>query len=461
MNIEHRSIEFIPECERYGSPKRLFTVWFSVNMQVTALLVGTLSVIEGLNLFWTFVALITGAVIGSIFMAAHSSQGPHLGIPQMIQSRAQFGVLGAAFPLLVVVLSYVLFFAANSVIMRESIKAVCPVSDDAAIVIFGVVTMCIAFVGYELVHRVGYVLSCLSASLFAMTLFLALHGSFPEHIWSPALSAFKWATFMLAVTQAASWSIGFGPLVADYSRYIPKTASTAQTFWYSYLGQAVGSLFVMLLGAILAVKIPAIADNPGASIAGMFGRISPLAYVIVILGVLQMNVMTLYSAYMSVTTIGTGFTGIKKISRRTKFAIMTVVAVVASLIAIGTQYNFNAYFSDILIAQVYVLVPWSSINLCDFYFVRHGRYSVSDIYDKAGIYGMYNLTTLSIFAVTLLVEIPFVELSFYRGVVARMIDADIAWVISLIVPGALYVFFMRRRMMLSPVKSRELRAWVD
>jgi len=46
-------------------------------------------------------------------------------------------------------------------------------------------------------------------------------------------------------------------------------------------------------------------------------------------------------------------------------------------------------------------------------------------------------------------------------VVARMIDADIAWVISLIVPGALYVFFMRRRMMLSPVKSRELRAWVD
>jgi len=252
MNIEHRSIEFIPECERYGSPKRLFTVWFSVNMQVTALLVGTLSVIEGLNLFWTFVALITGAVIGSIFMAAHSSQGPHLGIPQMIQSRAQFGVLGAAFPLLVVVLSYVLFFAANSVIMRESIKAVCPVSDDAAIVIFGVVTMCIAFVGYELVHRVGYVLSCLSASLFAMTLFLALHGSFPEHIWSPALSAFKWATFMLAVTQAASWSIGFGPLVADYSRYIPKTASTAQTFWYSYLGQAVGSLFVMLLGASLS-----------------------------------------------------------------------------------------------------------------------------------------------------------------------------------------------------------------
>jgi nucleobase:cation symporter-1, NCS1 family len=461
MNIEHRSIEFIPENERYGTPKRLFTIWFSVNMQVTALLVGTLSVLEGLNLFWTFVALIAGAVIGSIFMAAHSSQGPHLGIPQMIQSRAQFGVLGAAFPLLVVVLSYVLFFAANSVIMRESIKAVCPVPDNAAIVIFGLVTLGIAFVGYELIHRVGYALSCLSGLLFAMTLFLALRGPLPQHVWSPTPGAFKWATFMLAVTQAASWSIGFGPLVADYSRYIPKTASTAQTFWYSYLGQAIGSLFVMLVGAVLAVKIPGIADSPGASIAGMFGRISPLAYLIVILGVLQMNVMTLYSAYMSVTTIGTGFRGIKQISRTTKFTTLAVVTIIASAIAIATQYNFNAYFSDILIAQVYVLVPWSSINLCDFYFVRYGRYSVRDIYDKTGIYGTYNLTTLAIFAVTLLVEIPFVELSFYRGVVARILDADIAWVVSLVVPGALYVFFMRRRVVLSPVESRELRSLVD
>jgi nucleobase:cation symporter-1, NCS1 family len=339
MNIEHRSIGFIPECERYGSAKRLFTVWFSANMQVTALMVGTLSVLEGLNLFWTFVALIIGSAIGAIFMAAHSSQGPQLGIPQMLQSRAQFGVLGAAFPLLVVVVSYVLFFAANGVIMRESIKAMYPVSNNGAIVILGVVTLCIAFVGYELIHRTGMLLSCLSALLFLVTLFVVCRGAFPEHIWSPAAGAFKRATFMLAVTQAASWSIGFGPLVADYSRYLPITTSTAQTFWYSYLGQAVGALFAMLLGAILAMRIPGIADNPGASIAGLFGRVAPFAYVIVILGVLQMNVMTLYSAYMSVTTIGTGFRGIGEISRRTKLLIMTLVTAIASVIAITTQYN--------------------------------------------------------------------------------------------------------------------------
>jgi NCS1 family nucleobase:cation symporter-1 len=95
MDVEKRSIEFIPESERYGTPARLFSIWFSSNMQVTALIIGALGVIEGLNVFWGIVAALLGSAIGTIFMAAHSAQGPQLGIPQMIQSRAQFGVLGA------------------------------------------------------------------------------------------------------------------------------------------------------------------------------------------------------------------------------------------------------------------------------------------------------------------------------------------------------------------------------
>jgi len=62
-------------------------------MQVTALIIGALGVLAGLNVFWGIAAALLGSAIGTIFMAAHSAQGPQLGIPQMIQSRAQFGVL--------------------------------------------------------------------------------------------------------------------------------------------------------------------------------------------------------------------------------------------------------------------------------------------------------------------------------------------------------------------------------
>jgi NCS1 family nucleobase:cation symporter-1 len=46
-------------------------------------------------------------------MALHSAQGPKLGIPQMVQSRAQFGFLGEILPLILVVLMYIGFFATS------------------------------------------------------------------------------------------------------------------------------------------------------------------------------------------------------------------------------------------------------------------------------------------------------------------------------------------------------------
>src|ERR1700682_4678834 len=95
LGIEQKGIEFIPLEERYGSPRRLFTIWFSTNLTILCLTVGTLGVSWGLPLKWTLLALVLGNALGTIFMSAHSAQGPHLGIPQMIQSRAQFGVFGA------------------------------------------------------------------------------------------------------------------------------------------------------------------------------------------------------------------------------------------------------------------------------------------------------------------------------------------------------------------------------
>jgi NCS1 family nucleobase:cation symporter-1 len=58
MNIEKRCMEFIPKEERYGTPRRMFTMGFSSNLQVTTLVVGTLGIVNGLGLGWTCAALI-------------------------------------------------------------------------------------------------------------------------------------------------------------------------------------------------------------------------------------------------------------------------------------------------------------------------------------------------------------------------------------------------------------------
>ena len=103
MKIEERSIEWVPKEERHGKASDLFFTWFGANMHITTLITGALCVVFGLNLFWSVVAIILGSLIGGIFMALHSAQGPILGIPQMIQSRAQFGVVGAVVPLIIVI----------------------------------------------------------------------------------------------------------------------------------------------------------------------------------------------------------------------------------------------------------------------------------------------------------------------------------------------------------------------
>jgi purine-cytosine permease-like protein len=49
----------------------------------------------GLDLLWSVVAVVLGVLFGTLFMAFHANQGPSMGLPQMIQSRAQFGMRGA------------------------------------------------------------------------------------------------------------------------------------------------------------------------------------------------------------------------------------------------------------------------------------------------------------------------------------------------------------------------------
>ena len=443
MKIETHSIEFVPLSERYGTSRRLFTIWFSSNLQVTALVVGSLGVVAGLGLPWVILAIVLGNLIGGVFMAGHSAQGPSLGIPQMIQSRAQFGVIGAGIPLFIVVVSYVLFTAANGVIMRDAVKSILPIGDNWAISLFGIVTLAIAFFGYELIHRFGIYMTFLSAILFVAVVFLVL-GMENSPVEAPGrASVFVVPAFLLAVTQAASWSLGFGPYVADYSRYLPHDVSGRATFWYSFGGQVIGASSVMIVGALIASVIPAIIQSPALGIAQLFGNWSYLALLVVVLGVIEINVLNLYSAYMSALTIVSGFKGMTRVSSLVKFLVMLTIITTASLIAIITQHDFGTYFTDILIAQIYFLVPWSAINLADFYLVRHGRYVIDDIFDEGGIYGRYNMPTLAIYFVTVVAQLPFMDLSFYKGPAALIIGTDMSWVVALVLPIVLYAFLFR------------------
>src|ERR1700689_1734755 len=88
--IEIRSIDFVPESERHGRVKDQGTFWFLSNFHFFSIALGFVGPSLGLSLANTVLGSVLGILIGTTFQAFHAAQGPELGLPQMIQSRAQF-----------------------------------------------------------------------------------------------------------------------------------------------------------------------------------------------------------------------------------------------------------------------------------------------------------------------------------------------------------------------------------
>ncbi|QQE79281.1 cytosine permease [Alicyclobacillus sp. SO9] len=445
MQVENHSIDFIPEDERHGHISNLFTVWFASNMQITPLVTGALAIVLGLNLAWSVIVIILGNLIGGIFMAYHSAQGPKLGIPQMIQSRAQFGVIGAMIPLIIVILMYVGFFASSGVLGGQALSGLTNshLNTNWAIIILSLLTLMITIVGYDLIHSLERWLSLIFAIVFIFVTVKAFSLPLPAHSWS--LAGPKWPMVLLTLTIVVTWQIAYAPYVADYSRYMKKETSVGKTFIYTYAGSVVSSAWMMILGVVLTLGIPKFLDNSSVNVAHLLGKGagSILMYVIIVLGIIAVNVLNLYGAFMSMTTCTQAVIDIK-ITRNVRSGFVIIMAVVATVLAVWGEGNFLTNFTDFILFLAYFLIPWTAINLVDFYFVRHGEYSIADIFKLDGIYGRYNWRTLTVYAIGVLVEIPFMNTTFYTGHLAKaMGGADISWIVGLVVSAPLYYIVMK------------------
>ena len=61
------------------------------------------------------------------------------------------------------------------------------------------------------------------------------------------------------------------------------------------------------------------------------------------------------------------------------------------------------------------MIPWTAINLTDFYFVRKEQYDIDSIFTPYGTYGRLDWRTMVAYLVAIGVEIPFMSTTFYTG----------------------------------------------
>ncbi len=123
---------------------------------------------------------------------------------------------------------------------------------------------------------------------------------------------------------------------------------------------------------------------------------------------------------------------------------LTIVGIVTVLIALLIPDDYLGSFNDFVILMLYFLVPWTAVNLVDFYVVRHGQYAVSEIFHPDGIYGRWAWRGIVAYVAGFVAMIPFFYTNFYVGPVAEALGgADVSFVVGLLVAGGLYAAFSR------------------
>ncbi|OKH97666.1 sulfonate ABC transporter substrate-binding protein [Streptomyces sp. CB02923] len=444
--VEQRSIDVVPDDERHGRPVSQFTLWLGANLQITAVVTGALAVVFGANAFWSLIGLLLGNLLGGAVMALHSAQGPRLGLPQMISSRAQFGVRGAAVPLALVIVMYIGFFASGTVLAGQAVGQLTHLGDATGIVVFAAITAVAAAVGYRLIHVLGRV-----ASIVCALTFLYLGARLLERVDLAVLlhdRSFSFPLFLLAVSLSASWQLAFGPYVADYSRYLPRHTSTRATFWWTLSGSVLGSQWSMTFGALAAAAAPAAFVGHEVSYVvslGGTGLIASALYFVIALGKLTINVLNTYGGFMSLVTGVSGFRTRNTLTPRGRAAYITGIMLAGTAVALLGKDSFLTSFKDFLLFLLTFFTPWSAINLVDYYLISKERYDIPALSDPAGRYGAWNGRALAVYAAGVLAQFPFLATHFYTGpLVSPLGGADISWLVGLAVPAALYWTVTRR-----------------
>lgn len=461
--VEGHSIDFIPEHERTDKLSSQGPFWFLGNFTFFTMTIGFVGPSVGLSALWTTLAGTLGIMFGTLFMAFHGSQGPHLGLPQMIQSRAQFGYRGVILVLLATLFVFAGFNIVNLVLMMQGLHTLFGFDPVVIAVAVTAPAAILAILGHDWMHRSFKWALCLSIPLYGLVTLAVLMGWVPDAPLpvlaagdaAPVPRGFNLTGFIAQFAAAASYNIAYAPYVSDYSRYLPKNTSSKKLIAVIFLGASLSGAWMIAVGGWLADHL----NSTDVLVAlGQVGNtVSPLlgtaVVIITILAFLPVIAMNIYSAKLTTLTCVDSIKHIEP-TRRARilaigFVILLQLGVALSIQSSGKGLSVLGIY---LVVMLYFLVPWTSVNLTDYFFVRKGRYAIPHFFMPNGnLYGNWGLRGIAAYAIGFVSMIPFFYIydgveqrEVYVGPLAKALGSiDIAWLVGLIVSGLVYYWLSR------------------
>ncbi len=438
-DIESHSIDIIPESERYGKVSSQFWLWYASNANVFNVVLGGFAILLGLNVLWGIIAVVLGTVLGMTLTALHSVQGPRLGVPQMIQARSQFGFYGAIVLFAASIVLDIGYLGGGQVVGAQALNDIAPsLSIPVWIILFTIPAVLLAIFGYKWILGVQpYLTAIMTGVLIAVVALIAASGDHlakgmgGTHLSSfPAFIAVTGLFFM----NMLSWTV----YTSDYSRYLPSNVRGPRVFGATLAGASLSTIAFCCVGVWITAISPS--ASPVTSLGIVAGKwILPLMALSLIAGA-SMNA---YTGMLSIESARSTWQRVVA-SRLARVIGVMAIFVVSTVIAIIGYKSFITTFSNFLNVLLFLFLPWSVINLIDFYWIRHERYDVLSFFTPRGIYGRWRWVAIVPYLIALAAEVPFVDQTDYVGPMVKILGgADISWLVGFVVAGIGYLIACR------------------
>lgn len=426
MSVETHGIAPISAEQRYGSPRRLFTVWFAPQINMSCVFTGALIASLGLGFWLSVLAMVIGTVLGSLVVGYLSTLGPRTGTAQLPAARMVFG--GAVMlPAALQWLSSVAWDGLVGLFGGEALAALLGIPFWVAVLIVLGVQGVVGYIGYELIHRLQAVLTVV---LFATFVVFAIKLAAGHQVVVPATAQGADLTggFVLGVTLALSLAVSWASYAADFSRYLPADSSSRSVFGYSFAGLALAYIFIETVGIAAGTVI---SDQTAEGVRSVMGggALGAVALAIIALASVGSGVMNDYSGSLALQTLG--------VRVRRPLSAVVVTSLAFGLILWLHGANTADRFTDVLLLVSYWIPAFAAVVIVDWRRRSRGRPAVNpadELTPKADA-----IVACIAFIVAYAAAIPFMNTTLMQGFAARAWHgADLAYFVNFFVALAIY-----------------------
>jgi NCS1 family nucleobase:cation symporter-1 len=403
LRVEANGINVIAENERKGRPRELFWPWFGANVSVLGLSYGSWVLGFGLSFLQAIVVGALGVVFSFWLCGVIAIAGKRGSAPTMVLSRAAYGVRGNRLPsaiswLLCVgwetALTVIAVLAASTVFTRlgwsggDGTKVVAMLVVAALIIGGGVM-------GFDLIMRMQAIITVGTGVL--TVLFIALTARHIDwrvvsHVHSGSIQE----TIGALVFVMTGFGLGWVNVAADYSRYLPRSASNRGVTWWTTFGGSIAPLVLLFFGLLLAGSSPslssAVANDPVGALADLLPTWFLVPFVVVALaGLVGGAVLDIYSSGLALLSAGL------RIPRYAAAGVDGVIMLIGTIYIVFVAKNFLPQFEGFLTTIGVLIAAWCGVFLADL-LLRRKDYVESDLFLIRGRYGDVAIVPIAITA---------------------------------------------------------------